>query len=150
TRYRTSAAVEEALAGLRATRRQLYQLQRRYQVTLPIPLEWNLNALVEEWALETDWNELCQNTSLDEGDVVRILRRTLDILTQIPHDPFLPSALKSTARQAAYLINRFPNNEVGVSANDGVSASDGVSANAGVSANGLGEGEETDNSDEEE
>ncbi|MEM1251385.1 MAG: DEAD/DEAH box helicase [Cyanobacteria bacterium P01_H01_bin.21] len=132
TRYRTSAAVEEALAGLRATRRQLFQLQRRYQVTLPIPLEWNLIALVEEWALEADWKELCQNTSLDEGDVVRILRRTLDILTQIPHVPFLPSGLKSTARQAAHLMNRFPINEVGVSSNN------------------LDEGEATDNSDEEE
>ncbi|MEO0542005.1 MAG: RNA helicase, partial [Cyanobacteria bacterium P01_A01_bin.105] len=92
---------------------QMFQEQRRYQVTLPVPLEWNLIALVEEWALETEWNELCENTSLDEGDVVRILRRTLDILSQIPHVPFLPDTVKSTARQAAYLINRFPVNEAG-------------------------------------
>ncbi len=113
TRYRTSNPVIEALEGLRSTRRQLFQQQRRYQVTLPVPLEWNLIALVEAWALETEWNELCQNTSLDEGDVVRILRRTLDILSQIPHTPFLPNTLKSTARQAAHLINRFPVNEAG-------------------------------------
>ncbi|MGD1853557.1 MAG: DEAD/DEAH box helicase [Leptolyngbyaceae cyanobacterium] len=113
THYRTAAAVEESLAGLRSMRRQMFQQQRRYQVTLPVPLEWNLIALVEQWALETEWNELCQNTSLDEGDVVRILRRTLDILSQIPHVPFLPGAVKSSARQAAYLLNRFPVNEAG-------------------------------------
>ncbi|MEO0869312.1 MAG: hypothetical protein AAFY17_12885, partial [Cyanobacteria bacterium J06642_11] len=111
THYRTSNQVTEALEGLRSIRRQIFQQQRRYQVTLPVPLEWNLIALVEAWALETEWNELCQNTSLDEGDVVRILRRTLDILSQIYHIPFLPSSVKSTARQAAYLINRFPVNE---------------------------------------
>jgi superfamily II RNA helicase len=113
TRYRTSKAVTEALEGLRSIRRQIFQQQRYYQVALPVSLEWNLIALVETWALETEWNELCQNTSLDEGDVVRILRRTLDILSQIPHVPFLPPAVKSTARQAAYLLNRFPVNEAG-------------------------------------
>lgn len=111
TRYRTSDAVVEALEGLRSLRRQIFQQQRRYQVALPVALEWNLIALVEAWGLETEWNELCENTSLDEGDVVRILRRTLDILSQIPHIPFLPNSVTSTARQAAYLLNRFPVNE---------------------------------------
>lgn len=113
TRYRTSKSVIEALEGLRPLRRQMFQEQRRYQVALPVALEWNLIALVEEWALETEWNELCRNTSLDEGDVVRILRRTLDILAQIAHVPFLPAEVKSSARQAAYLLNRFPVNEAG-------------------------------------
>ena len=117
TRYHTSDPVVESLDGLRSIRRQMFQQQRHYQVTLPVPLEWNLIALVEEWALETEWNELCQNTSLDEGDVVRILRRTLDILSQIPHVPFLPDTVKSTARQAAYLLNRFPVNEAGSTPN---------------------------------
>ncbi len=117
TRYSTSNAVTEALDGLRSIRRQVFQQQRRYQVALPVCLEWNLIALVEEWALEAEWNELCQNTSLDEGDVVRILRRTLDILSQIPHVPFLSPTVKSTARQAAYLLNRFPVNEAGDIAN---------------------------------
>ncbi|MEA5463992.1 DEAD/DEAH box helicase [Leptothoe sp. PORK10 BA2] len=111
TRYQTSNEVVETLEGLRSIRRQMFQQQRHYQVTLPVPLEWNMIALVEEWAMETEWHELCQNTSLDEGDVVRILRRTLDILSQIPHVPFLPDTVKSTARQAAYLLNRFPINE---------------------------------------
>ncbi|MEL6903522.1 MAG: hypothetical protein AAFP07_21510, partial [Cyanobacteria bacterium J06606_4] len=61
--------------------------------------------------LDVEWTELCENTSLDEGDIVRILRRTLDFLSQIPHVPYLSEALRSTARQAAYLLNRFPVNE---------------------------------------
>lgn len=111
TRYDVSEPVLEALSELRSIRRQLFQLQRRYQVALPIWLEDELVGLVEQWALGTDWLELCSNTSLDEGDVVRILRRTLDLLSQIPHTPHIPPALRSNAIRAIQLLDRFPVNE---------------------------------------
>ena len=111
TRYRISAPVETSLEGIRGIRRQILQLQRRYEVMLPVLLEYDLIGLVEQWALETEWQELCNNTSLDEGDIVRILRRTLDFLSQIPHVPYLSNQLKDNARRATQLINRFPVNE---------------------------------------
>ena len=111
TRYDLSGEVEEALGGLRGIRRRLFQLQRRYEVAMPVWLEFELMGLVEQWALGTEWTELCGNTSLDEGDVVRILRRTLDILSQVPHIPHAPDVLKSNARRASQLIDRFPVNE---------------------------------------
>jgi superfamily II RNA helicase len=111
-RYTLSPEVEEALAGLRGTRRQLFQLQRRYGVALPIWLEYELIALVEQWGLGVEWLELCANTSLDEGDVVRLLRRTLDLLSQIPHVPHLPELLQRNAYRAMQLLDRFPVNEV--------------------------------------
>ncbi|MEP0917722.1 RNA helicase [Leptolyngbya sp. DQ-M1] len=111
TRYDVSEPVLEALSELRSIRRQLFQLQRRYQVALPVWLEDELLGLVEQWALGTDWLELCSNTSLDEGDVVRILRRTLDLLSQIPHTPHLTQALRSNANRAIQLLDRFPVNE---------------------------------------
>ena len=110
-RYDLSQEVEEALSGLRGIRRQLFQLQRRYQIALPVWLELEWIALVEQWALDVEWAELCTNTSLDEGDIVRILRRTLDFLTQIPHVPHLPRVLKDNANRAIQLIDRFPVNE---------------------------------------
>lgn len=111
-RYALSTDVEEALAELRSTRRQLFQLQRRYNVAFPIWLEYDLVALVEQWALGVEWSELCANTSLDEGDVVRLLRRTLDLLSQIPHVPHLSQALQRNACRAMQLMDRFPVNEV--------------------------------------
>jgi superfamily II RNA helicase len=111
TRYDRSAQVEEALGGLRGIRRQLFQLQRRYQVTLPVWLESDWIALVEQWALGKEWTDLCDNTSLDEGDVVRILRRTLDFLSQVPHVPHLPDTLQRNADRAIQLLDRFPVNE---------------------------------------
>ncbi|RUR85906.1 DEAD/DEAH box helicase [Chlorogloeopsis fritschii PCC 9212] len=111
-RFDVSNEVAEALAKLRGIRRKMFQLQRRYDVALPIWLEFELIALVEKWALGMDWNELCENTSLDDGDVVRILRRTLDLLSQIPHVPYLSETLQRNAYRAMQLIDRFPVNEV--------------------------------------
>jgi hypothetical protein len=47
-------------------------------------------------------------TSLDEGDVVRVLRRTVDLLAQIPYVEAVSEQLRSKARQALRAINRFP------------------------------------------
>jgi len=111
TRYDASPEVEAALGGLRGIRRELFKLQRRYQVALPVWLETDWMGLVEQWALGTEWPELCANTSLDEGDVVRILRRTVDFLSQVPHVPYLTPELKNNAVRAIQLIDRFPVNE---------------------------------------
>ena len=108
SRFEVSGEIVEALEGLRGVRRQLFQLQRQYHIVLPIWLEFEFIALIEQWALGLDWIELCESTSLDEGDIVRMLRRTLDLLTQIPYVPHLPRRLKDNASRAALLIDRFP------------------------------------------
>ncbi|MEO1560822.1 MAG: helicase-related protein, partial [Cyanobacteria bacterium J06632_19] len=110
--FELSDEVADALASLRPIRRKVFQLQRRYGAALPVWLEFELITLVEQWALGMDWVELCENTTLDEGDVVRILRRTLDLLSQIPHVPHLPQEIKRNAQRATQLIDRFPVNEV--------------------------------------
>jgi len=111
TRFDPAPEVEEALAGLRSIRRRLFQLQRRYEVVFPVWLEYDLVGIVEQWARGIEWLDLCANVSLDEGDIVRILRRTLDFLSQIPHAPHISSQLKATAREAIALLDRFPINE---------------------------------------
>jgi superfamily II RNA helicase len=111
-RFELSNEAADALAKLRGIRRQLFQIQRRYNVALPIWLEFELIAIVEQWALGMNWVELCANTTLDEGDVVRLLRRTLDLLSQIPHVPHVADSLRRNAQRAMQLIDRFPVNEV--------------------------------------
>jgi len=112
TRFGVSPILEEALEGLRSHRRRLEEVQRRHKVYVPVWLDWNAAALVEQWALDIPWQELWQNTSLDEGDLVRIIRRTLDLLCQLPHVPHLSEDLRDTARAAAIAIDRFPVSEV--------------------------------------
>ena len=140
--YRATPDVEQALGGLRQLRRQLFQEQRRQNILFPIWLEYELIGLVERWVdmgqqadgaqpkgfgdadsravvegneppeSQSDWTELCANTSLDEGDIVRVLRRTLDFLSQIPHVPHISDELRSHARDASDWMNRFPVNEI--------------------------------------
>ncbi|MFN5838779.1 MAG: RNA helicase, partial [Pseudanabaena sp.] len=98
--------------GLRERRRELTQVQRRHLVDIPAWLDYELTGLVEQWALGIEWVELCQNTNLDEGDIVRLMRRTIDLLYQIPHVPHLTTKMYQSAKQAAQLIDRFPVNEV--------------------------------------
>lgn len=114
THYPLSPEVEEVLDCLWGTRKQLIKMQMSYGIEfLVLPSKWEdrkLTALVEQWSLGVDWTDLCSNTGLDEGDVVRIMRRTLDFLCQIPHTPHLSPALRQSARQAIHCIDRSPVN----------------------------------------
>ncbi len=112
TKYPLSPPVKEILEDLKPLRRQLIQAQHREDVAMPVWLETELVGLIEQWALETSWIDLCASTSLDEGDIVRILRRTVDVLSQIPNIPYLSGELRSNARRASQLIDRFPINEM--------------------------------------
>ncbi|MFM7580418.1 MAG: RNA helicase, partial [Microcystaceae cyanobacterium] len=89
-------------------RRELFQTQKRHNITMPAWLEVELLGLVEQWALGMTWDELVQQTSLDEGDIVRLLRRTIDLLWQIPQMPRISDTLKRNAKAAIALIKRFP------------------------------------------
>lgn len=89
-------------------RRELIRSQNRHGITIPLWLEVELMGLVEQWALGMTWEQLCYQTSIDEGDLVRLLRRTIDLLWQIPQIPHIPPRLKKTARQAVPMIRRFP------------------------------------------
>jgi superfamily II RNA helicase len=101
---------EEGLStsSLRDTRPHLFQIQRRYNVSLPVWREYELVGLVEQWTQGQDWQELCASTNLDEGDIVRMLRRTVDLLWQIPQIPDISEILENHARLAIAGMKRFP------------------------------------------
>ncbi len=101
-------AAEEALQDLTGLRRELLRAQERASVVVPAWWEPELMGLVDAWARGTSWSDLIANTSLDEGDVVRIMRRTVDLLAQVPYCEAISEQLRSHARQALKAINRFP------------------------------------------
>jgi superfamily II RNA helicase len=103
-----SPASEEALHDLRGIRRELQRQQEQASVVMPLWFEPELMGLVHAWAKGVSWNDLIANTSLDEGDVVRIMRRTVDLLAQIPYCEAISDQLRSHARAALKAINRFP------------------------------------------
>ena len=115
TNYVLSPEADEVLAELWDLRKKLIKIQNVNGVdTIVLPVKWQdrmMMAIVEQWAAGTEWLELCENASLDEGDIIRILRRTLDFLSQIPHVPHLSALLKQNAVIARRAIDRFPVSE---------------------------------------
>ena len=101
-------AVDEALHDLRGLRRELQRQQERRSVVVPVWWEPELTGLVHAWANGASWGEVIAATSLDEGDVVRVLRRTVDLLAQIPYAEAISEQLRTNARRALKAINRFP------------------------------------------
>jgi superfamily II RNA helicase len=101
-------ASEEALHDLRSLRRELERQQERRGVVVPVWWEPELTGLVHAWAKGAAWSDLIASTSLDEGDVVRVLRRTVDLLAQVPYAEAISDRLRTNARRALRAINRFP------------------------------------------
>ena len=93
---------------IREIRTRLFQVQRRYGVGLPVWREYELVGLCEQWALGMEWQDLCDSVSLAEGDIVRMLRRTVDVLSQIPQIPNISPILSENAREANRMMKRFP------------------------------------------
>lgn len=109
--YTPPESVLIALAKLIPLRKELIKIQHRHKVMLPVWLEdetLEVIGLIEQWVLGVSWEALCENTSFDEGDLVRMLRRTADLLSQIPHVPGLSVSLCQNARRALDLMRRFP------------------------------------------
>ncbi|MFN7898684.1 MAG: DEAD/DEAH box helicase, partial [Synechococcaceae cyanobacterium] len=106
--YPPPPAVEEAMHDLRGLRRQLLRQQEQHQVVVPVWWEPELTGLVHAWASGAAWSEVIGATSLDEGDVVRVLRRTVDLLAQLPYAEAVSDELRRKARRALRAINRFP------------------------------------------
>ena len=103
-----SAVADEAFNDLSNIRRELFRFQERFGIEIPILWSSELMGLVEAWARGSTWTDLISNTSLDEGDVVRILRRTNDLLSQIPYCNTASKQLRNNAKAAMKLMDRFP------------------------------------------
>lgn len=106
--YEPSQESLKLARDLEPLRTRLLSVQATYGVDFPVSLEIEHMGLVEAWASGETWVDLLRNTTLQEGDVCRILRRVLDILRQIPHVPFVSDKIKLNARRALTLASRFP------------------------------------------
>ena len=64
--------------------------------------------LVELWAGGSGWDELRARTSVDEGDIARLLRRVCEFLSQVGDVPHLSAPLYKSARAARDALDRPP------------------------------------------
>jgi superfamily II RNA helicase len=106
--FTLSPEVGIALQAIEKLQRQLTKQQDRFNIHIPMNCTPLVAGLTEAWAQGLTWEELIATSKLDEGDVVRMLRRTCDVLRQLARIPEVPSHITSLARQAHQTIYRDP------------------------------------------
>ena len=102
----------EALQQIVRIARDLRSVQRRHRLELNTRIHADCSGLTQLWADQGEWEYLMSLTNLDEGDVVRIFRRTVDLLEQMAHAPGLDPNLKRLAGDAARAMDREPVREI--------------------------------------
>lgn len=107
----TGAAVRALQQAVRIAR-QIRIEQYRRKLDLRTRIHSDASGLTQMWADEAEWEYVMGFTNLDEGDVVRIFRRTVDLLEQIVHAPMLDEGIQELARTAVAAMDREPVREV--------------------------------------
>ncbi|MBY0450151.1 MAG: DEAD/DEAH box helicase [Cyanobacteria bacterium] len=107
-----SPECRQAFHQIERTMRQLQHLQDKHRVSVPLVFNPIASGLVEAWVQELAWDQLITLTNLDQGDLVRIFRRTADLLRQFSRLNAIPSPLAQKARQALKTLDRDPVREV--------------------------------------
>ncbi|GAV72654.1 DEAD domain-containing protein/Helicase_C domain-containing protein/DSHCT domain-containing protein [Cephalotus follicularis] len=110
--YEPSTTVTKVVNFLDEQRNCLLQLQEKHGVEIPCSLDSQFSGMVEAWASGLTWRELMMDCALDEGDVARLLRRTIDLLVQIPKLPDIDHQLQTNAKTVSNVMDRPPISEL--------------------------------------
>ncbi|XP_029118558.1 DExH-box ATP-dependent RNA helicase DExH15 chloroplastic isoform X2 [Elaeis guineensis] len=110
--YEASSVVINVINHLEEQRNSLIQIQDRYGVQIPCELDSQFSGMVEAWASGLTWREIMMDCAMDEGDLARLLRRTIDLLAQIPKLPDIDPLVQNNALLASNVMDRAPISEL--------------------------------------
>lgn len=110
--YEPSTTVFNMIKLLDEQRTSLSQLQEKHGVNIPCCLDSQFSGMAEAWASGLTWREMMMDCAMDEGDLARLLRRTIDLLAQIPKLPDIDPLLQSNAKIASSVMDRPPISEL--------------------------------------
>ncbi|KAJ8760898.1 hypothetical protein K2173_021936 [Erythroxylum novogranatense] len=110
--YEPSTPVINVINILNDQRCSLLQLQEKHEVDIPCCLDSQFAGMVEAWASGLNWKEMMMDCGMDDGDLARLIRRTMDLLAQIPKLPDIDPDLQSCAKTAADIMDRPPISEL--------------------------------------
>lgn len=108
SRLSLSPEAKERLLEIQRLSKQLHKLQVKHHIETAMIMNPVASGLVEAWADGADWAYLIGKTNIDEGDLVRVIRRTADILRQLARMEHIPSVLSDTAMLALKGLYRDP------------------------------------------
>lgn len=102
-----SEAATAALTEVVGIARTVDHLQRAHDVDIPVVVNPVYAGLSQVWAENrVDWETMRLHIGFDEGDLIRCLRRTVDIARQIAHAPEVPQATARVCREVEELLSR--------------------------------------------
>lgn len=110
--YEPSSVVTNVINLLEEQRSFLIQIQDNHGVKIPCHLDSQFSGMVEAWASGLTWREIMMECAMDEGDLARLLRRTIDLLVQVPKLPNIDPAVQNTAKLASNVMDRVPISEL--------------------------------------
>ncbi|TKY69772.1 DEAD-box ATP-dependent RNA helicase ISE2 [Spatholobus suberectus] len=110
--YESSATVTKFITLLDEQRSALLTLQDKHGVTISCCLDSQFCGMVEAWASGLTWREIMMDCAMDDGDLARLLRRTIDLLVQIPKLPDIDPLLQRNAKAASDVMDRPPISEL--------------------------------------
>ncbi|KAH6815663.1 DEAD/DEAH box helicase [Perilla frutescens var. frutescens] len=110
--YEASTTVMNVITFLDDLRSSLLDLQEKHGVKIPCYLDSQFSGMVEAWASGLTWREIMMDCAMDEGDLARLLRRTIDLLAQVPKLPDIDPRLQSNAVEASSVMDRSPISEL--------------------------------------
>ncbi|MBI2995120.1 MAG: DEAD/DEAH box helicase [Candidatus Melainabacteria bacterium] len=112
-RAKQSINVEDTFISMQKISKSLIKLQRNYNIEMSANINPQLAGLIEIWCKEeTRWEDLLRLTNLDEGDLVRATRRTMDLLRHIKNAPYMNPQIIDLAKEAIELMNKEPVKEI--------------------------------------
>ncbi|MBZ0188800.1 MAG: DEAD/DEAH box helicase [Candidatus Obscuribacterales bacterium] len=101
-----SGPVEGALGEVKTIAKRVLRAQKDFDIEIPVEFSGHFSGITEMWAQGASWQHLRHATSYDEGDIVRALRRTLDLCRQYMRADGMPESVVEACRQCESLINR--------------------------------------------
>jgi len=107
-RYKPSNRVLDIYTELETLSWDVRDAQIEQGIEFPIHLCTEMGGLVESWVNGLSWRELCKDTNMDQGDLCRTFRRTVELLKQIPLAYGVSKELSAAAVEAVKRMNRFP------------------------------------------
>ncbi len=103
-----SKNTRKALNKIKEIRKKLAILQREYDINTEMYINSYYSPLMEQWVQNTPWEEIAKQIDSSEGDIVRIFKRTVDVLRQMTILPGIDEKLKQNAKSAICAILKEP------------------------------------------
>lgn len=103
-----SQATRKALNQIKNIKRNLDKAQKDNDIETPMYINSYYSAMIEMWVNGAEWESIADKIEMGEGDIVRVFKRTVDVLRQFCVISNIPEGLCFTAREAINGILREP------------------------------------------